>query len=148
MMIGNISVLWHAIIQPMIRWSKVFYFRFRQTGSPSNHLSCYAKLFQISCIFNSFFFTAFFTTFLKPFIFSSRNHTIPITEILQTVPILTQFRTGELRYLGRFKKTVEHSFLKCTGRSNKEDRLRNTNSHLSNIVSSSSSRLLNLGISR
>ena len=76
------------------------YFPYRQTGNLCNYIKCNTGLFHFFCILEAFFlttllktffktfFNTLFKTFLTPFFQLGGHHTVPITEILQTFPIL------------------------------------------------------------
>ena len=60
-------------------------------------------------------FSSFFSPFFPTFLFRRRYNTIPVTEIFQTVPILTQFSLSKLCNFRSFKEAVKNSVLQCSG---------------------------------
>lgn len=107
--------------------------------------------FFLTTCFKSFLKTCFeslFKVLLTSFLQLGRHYAIPITEALQIFPMFTKLPRGEFRNLGSLEKRSNTRLCNAHRRSRREDRLRRTNRHLSNMPSILSSFLLNFRISR
>ena len=108
--------------------------------------------FFLTTCFKSFlktFFEFLFRVLLTSFLQLSRHYAIPITEALQIFPNVHQTPL-EVNFAisAASKKRSNTRLCNAHRRSRREDRLRRTNRHLSNMPSTLSSFLLNFRISR
>ena len=107
--------------------------------------------FFLTTCFKSFLKTCFeslFKVLLTSFLQLGRHYAIPITEALQIFPMFTKLPRGDFAISAASKKRSNTRLCNAHRRSRREDRLRRTNRHLSNMPSTLSSFLLNFRISR